>query len=180
MLDDITPSVPSQQYPGSFQQLADARRVLKVTNSLRKSPVLLAEERLEIERARATAIRVIESSVQSLIETLDALDDPDLEPNGDELDGDGAEDDFMDHYGAGLPGCPVADPAEYAAPEGVRQRQYKQSLPHEDAEEDDEDCSGFEDEPLFDRGQCERLNARYGDGPGGGQLLDSDRGDGGV
>jgi hypothetical protein len=62
--------------------------------------------------------------------------DPDVEPNGDELDGDGGEDDFMEHPGD-LPGCPIADPAEYAAPEGVRHREYMGSLPHEDFEDDD-------------------------------------------
>ena len=38
--------------------------------------------------------------------------DPDLEPNGDELDGTGAEDDYQTgHEIAGpFPGCPVADP----------------------------------------------------------------------
>ncbi|BCA60054.1 hypothetical protein [Sphingomonas sp. HMP6] len=35
--------------------------------------------------------------------------DADLEPNGDELDGDPAEDEFMYHGGWG-PGCPVGDP----------------------------------------------------------------------
>ncbi len=40
--------------------------------------------------------------------------DPDLEPNGDELDGTSGEDDFIDHNASwqGHPGCPVSDPPE--------------------------------------------------------------------
>lgn len=45
----------------------------------------------------------------------------------------------------------------------------------EDDEEDSEDCDGFENEPMFDRRGCARLNRFFGDGPGGGQALDSDR-----
>lgn len=104
------------EYSGSFQQLADARRVLRVTNRLRSAPVLLADERLELERARALAIRCIEAATAELIETLDALYDPDIEANGDELDGTGSvEEDFGDNpggTGAG-PGCPLSDP-DYA------------------------------------------------------------------
>jgi len=53
-------------------------------------------------------------TVEALIAILDATeDDPDLEPNGDELDGSGAEDDFGGHNVPGHlqgPGCPIADP----------------------------------------------------------------------
>lgn len=50
---------------------------------------------------------------ERLIEYLDALDpNPDIEPNGDELDGNNAEDDFwpnwQDHGHS--PGCPISDP----------------------------------------------------------------------
>lgn len=49
-------------------------------------------------------------AIETLIAVLDAIDgDPDLEPNGDELDGNWSEDDWMHHYGSG-PGCPVSDP----------------------------------------------------------------------
>jgi hypothetical protein len=41
---------------------------------------------------------------------------------------------------------------------------------------DTEDCDGFENEPLLDAKECSRLNRLYGDGPGGGILLDSDYG----
>lgn len=51
---------------------------------------------------------------EQLIDRLDALDpDPDLELNGDELDGTGAEDDFCDQNAPihlQGPGCPLADP----------------------------------------------------------------------
>lgn len=56
----------------------------------------------------------LESVVELMIERLDAIDgDPDLEPNGDELDGNCSEDDDCPHnvpihlHG---PGCPISDP----------------------------------------------------------------------
>lgn len=46
-----------------------------------------------------------------LLDLLDLADgDPDVEPNGDELDGQPAEDEFMDHGHGDGPGCSVADP----------------------------------------------------------------------
>jgi hypothetical protein len=53
-----------------------------------------------------------ESLIASMIETLDQSDgDPDIELNGDDLDGNNAEDDFWDHCGRyGEPGCPISDP----------------------------------------------------------------------
>lgn len=50
-----------------------------------------------------------------LIDRMDELDgDADVEANGDELDGTGGEDDFVDHSAnwLGYPGCPVSDPGE--------------------------------------------------------------------
>lgn len=54
---------------------------------------------------------------EQLIDRLDAMDpDPDLEPNGDELDGNGEEDGFgpvscnIGRFAAA--GCPIADPDE--------------------------------------------------------------------
>ena len=53
----------------------------------------------------------IAAAIETMVAVLDVLDgDPDLEPNGDELDGSPAEDEFMEHYGDGLCGCPVSDP----------------------------------------------------------------------
>lgn len=54
----------------------------------------------------------VETSIEALIGLLDELDgDPDVEANGDELDGSPAEDDFWSHgavdHGAG---CAVSDP----------------------------------------------------------------------
>lgn len=56
----------------------------------------------------------IEEAVAALIERLDAIDgDPDLEPNGDELDGSLSEEDFYDRQDPwGAAGCPVGDPGE--------------------------------------------------------------------
>lgn len=49
-------------------------------------------------------------AIETLIAVLDAIDgDPDVELNGDELDANNAEDDFVRHYAEG-PGCPVSDP----------------------------------------------------------------------
>lgn len=50
----------------------------------------------------------------SLLDKLDDIDgDPDVEPNGDEQDGNLGEDDFCIHrpgmWGGG-PGCPISDP----------------------------------------------------------------------
>lgn len=58
-----------------------------------------------------------EDLIERLIEHIDWLDpDPDLEPGGDELDGNRSEDDFMDHspFSLGQAGCCIADPAEDA------------------------------------------------------------------
>ena len=55
----------------------------------------------------------LEGFIAIAIELLDLADgDPDVEPNGDELDGNLGEDDFH-HQNAGWlgePGCPVSDP----------------------------------------------------------------------
>lgn len=49
-------------------------------------------------------------SLSATIDLLDIIDgDPDLEPNGDELDGNASEDDWM-HHGHHGPGCPISDP----------------------------------------------------------------------
>ena len=51
----------------------------------------------------------VEAAVDMLLELLDRADgDADREPNGDELDGNSSEDDFMFHGHDG-PGCPVAE-----------------------------------------------------------------------
>jgi phage terminase Nu1 subunit (DNA packaging protein) len=57
--------------------------------------------------------RALDRLAQRAIDRLDELDgDPDVEANGDELDGSLGEDDFHSHNvtpWAG-PGCPIADP----------------------------------------------------------------------
>lgn len=100
-------------YPGSFQQLADARRALKVANALRKAPVLPAEERAELERIRALAIRCIEAATAELIDTLDALDDPDSDTGDgeDELPTGRASAVETDRAGVG---CTISDPGDIA------------------------------------------------------------------
>lgn len=57
----------------------------------------------------------LERLAQQIIDHLDDMDpDPDVEPNGDEQDGNQSEDDFMDHGERWKqePGCPIADPGE--------------------------------------------------------------------
>ncbi|WP_293873185.1 hypothetical protein [Sphingomonas sp. UBA978] len=51
---------------------------------------------------------------ERLIDRMDELDGDLVEANGDELDGTGGEDDFVDHSAnwLGYPGCPVSDPGE--------------------------------------------------------------------
>lgn len=126
MLDDTTPPSAEQQYRDSFQELADARRVLKVTNSLRQAPVLSIEERLELEKIRGYAVRCIEAATAELIETLDALDDPDVE------DDDSREDDNEDR-------CVAADDDQG--------RQFSDGLPGDEADREEDDHSG---DPLDD------------------------------
>lgn len=53
--------------------------------------------------------------VQQMIDRMDDMDgDTDLEPDGDELDGSMAEDDFGPQNAdwLGYPGCPISDPGE--------------------------------------------------------------------
>ncbi|KQS04520.1 hypothetical protein ASG11_09885 [Sphingomonas sp. Leaf357] len=60
---------------------------------------------------------------ERLIERLDEIDgDDDLEPNGDERDGENAEDDFWSHWldHHAQPGCPLADPGEDDDPDDYR------------------------------------------------------------
>lgn len=55
----------------------------------------------------------LEAVTERLIEYLDTLDpDPDVEPNGDELDGSLGEDDFhpQNEDWKAEPGCPISDP----------------------------------------------------------------------
>lgn len=48
--------------------------------------------------------------VERAIDRMDELDgDTDIEANGDELDGQDTEDEFLDR-GGWSPGCPIADP----------------------------------------------------------------------
>lgn len=55
----------------------------------------------------------IGAAIDALIDRLDASErDPDEEADGDELDGNGSEDDFMFHGGSG-PGCPLTDPGGF-------------------------------------------------------------------
>lgn len=62
----------------------------------------------------------IEDFIEVAISLLDAANDPDLEPNGDELDGSGcAEDEFWPHWQRGMAaGCPISDPPEDDDPGG--------------------------------------------------------------
>lgn len=102
----------------------------------------------------------LEAFVSIAIDLMDVADgDSDIEPNGDDLDGTGAEDDFCEHSSDGSPGCPVADRGEHAWIEwhtmrGSQKRGPNIARTHEDVEDDDpaeeDDHSGDianEDEP---------------------------------
>ncbi len=92
-----------------MQRLADARRVLEI--NLDANPFAQPEDRLALRQAKRAAWVIIADVCEQLVETLDVVaGDPDLEPDGDELDGNGSEDDFMDHPTHLGPGCPIADP----------------------------------------------------------------------
>lgn len=139
------------EYPGSFQQLADARRVLRVTNRLRSAPVLLADERLELERARAVAIRCIEAATAELIETLDALHDPEAEED------DPAEDNGDAERSAWVERVNQTRPALTPKPADFRS--------HEDVEDDDPQGEVTDDDAAFDKRSLALAN-RTGSGPG--------------
>lgn len=86
------------------------------------------------------AAREIADQIEGLIAFLDDLGgDVDIEADGDELDGTGGEDDFVDFRRSGIsehPGCPIGDPGE----------------------PDDEDCcAARDDEPVSGPG----LNAQW-------------------
>lgn len=99
--------------------------------------------------------------IEQLIAGLDDQDgDPDVELNGDELDGSNAEDEHFFGGAAGPiglgfnggPGCSIADPGEFAWPEWQsrgrhKNPQWRGTLPHEDAEDDDPDQGQDEGEP---------------------------------
>jgi hypothetical protein len=64
----------------------------------------------------------IAAAIETMVAVLDLLDgDPDLELNGDELDGSShAEDEFWPHSSwQSHAGCPVSDPAEDDDPGGT-------------------------------------------------------------
>lgn len=105
----------------------------------------------------AAAVREVGDTIEGLIAFLDELGgDPDLEPNGDELDGNGSEDDFMHHHapagGLSGPGCSIADPDCCPARDDDLSHGASDGLPGEpdDAEEDDEDTSVEDDPAGFD------------------------------
>jgi len=90
--------------------IAELRHVtgaLRRLNEIDSAPVLSADQRLEVFRAKALCWTVIGKAVESLVSLLDATaGDPDLE------NATGEDDAFEDHnerlgyYG---PGCPVSD-----------------------------------------------------------------------
>ncbi|MET3824574.1 hypothetical protein ABIC16_000267 [Sphingomonas sp. PvP055] len=59
---------------------------------------------------RRRAAREIGETIEGLIALMDDLGgDPDLEANGDELDGDARSEDSFECHGGYGPGCPIAD-----------------------------------------------------------------------
>jgi len=77
------------------------------------SAVLIERGDLEIILRALTAFQQASSEAAEIIlRRLDDIDgDPDLSPDGDELDGTAAEDDFYPHSNwRAEPGCPISDP----------------------------------------------------------------------
>ena len=95
-----------------MQRLADARRVLQI--DLDSNPFAQPEDRHALRQAKRAAWVILADVCEQLVGTLDVVaGDPDLEPDGDELDGNASEDDFMDHGRSGSEngaGCPISDP----------------------------------------------------------------------
>ena|SRR5437867_7522393 len=147
--------------------LAAISRALSRLHQIDDAPVLDLDQRREVAEAKMLCWSTIGIAVEGLIGLLDAVSgDPDIEPNGDELDASlGTEDDFQDHAGNG-PGCSVADPGEEDdagedsdPPErGAWLERIDQTAPaygfemtadarnHEDAEDDDPGGANVEDE----------------------------------
>ncbi len=81
---------------------------------LDEAPVLVLHNVTLLERAASRLSRAdLERLAQHVIDTLDELDgDADLETCGDEADGNGAEDDFVNHVGGDWqwePGWEISD-----------------------------------------------------------------------
>lgn len=156
------------QNPPQLQRLADARRVLEISFD---NPFMDADDRMMLRRTKRLAWATIADVAELLVSTLDiAAGDADVE------DATAAEDAFEEHnerFGYRGPGCPVADPGGG----NITDDRHDDDDPRED---DGEDSDGLENEPMFDRVHCRTLNALFGDGPGGGKLLDSDCDEGGI
>ena len=67
MPEQFTSLPHDKQYHGSFKQLADARRVLKIAAKLNGHPVLPAEQRLALAQIRVAAELVIADAVEPKI-----------------------------------------------------------------------------------------------------------------
>lgn len=68
------------------------------------SPVIVVQALARLNRNQLAGIITV------AIDLLDIADgDTDLEPNGDELDGDWRSEDSFEYHGGYGPGCPVAD-----------------------------------------------------------------------
>lgn len=93
--------------PPSVECLLAAHALRTLANApITEVAVLLAD----LDRPQLAA------AIDAMIAILDTTDgDPDVEENGDELDGTLAEDDFCEHSiaSASAPGCPISDPGEY-------------------------------------------------------------------
>lgn len=94
----------------------------------------------------------VHDMIERLLAWIDEKDgDPDLELDGDELDGNGSEDDFMTHTGDGRPGCPIADPDKGADDDG-------------EGVDDDTELNG--DEKDSNNAEDEVLHSAFASGPG--------------
>lgn len=122
---------------------------------------------------------IIAAAIDQLIEALDHRNgDSDSEPNGDELDGNASEDDFMDHtHWSGEAGCPVSDPAEDDdSPTDVawieRADQTRRPLPRFRRETYETCVGAFGSQAIGNLEDAEDDDAAEDDDPGGGNVDD--------
>ncbi len=144
---------------------------------LSNSAISMERTDLELMLESLVSLQRVSAEMSALLtERLDLVDgDLDLSPDGDELDGTGAEDDFVDHSYSwrAEPGCPISDPdACSAADDNVCGADDGAPGDAEDEEDDDpaeKDDHSEEDDPA---GQCDEdgINTvflgRWNEGPG--------------
>ena len=105
----------------------------------------LRREATPIDRVLSTFDREqLSGFIEVALALLDLADgDPDLEPNGDELDGTAGEDDFYPHSNwLAQPGCPISDPDACSASDDDAARSDSDGRPGDPEDGEDDDPGG--------------------------------------